>query len=74
MADDDRGPQYRHRHPAEPEQLLHIAARPQMRRQVVVQVAETTEIDDLPQSGVLGSMAERGRGLGVPLLEVVGIE
>jgi len=40
----------------------------------VVQVTETTEIDDLSHPGVFRGVAERGGGLGVTLLEVVGIE
>ncbi len=74
MADHHRGPQHRHRHPAEGEQLLDVPPRSQMRGQVVVDVAQAAEIDDLPEARRGGNVPERGRRLGVALLEIVGVE
>ena len=74
MADHDGGAQHGHRHPAEAEQLLDVPPGAQVRRQVVVEVAEAAEVDDLPDAGVGGGVPEGGRGLGVPLLEVVRVQ
>ncbi len=60
--------------PPRAEQLLDVAAGAQVRREIVVQIPEATEVDDLLDAGVGCRVAELGRGLGVALFEVVGIQ
>ena len=72
---DDRRPQHGHRHPAAAEQLLDLAPGPQVRRQLVVVVAEAAEVDDpLARPASAAACAERPGRLGVLLLEVVGVQ
>ena len=47
MADHDRGPQHRDRYAVPAEQALDLAARAQVRGEVVVVVAEPAHVDDL---------------------------
>ncbi len=74
MADDDPGPQHRHRHPALAQQPLDLAAAAQVRREVVGVVPEAAEVDDAAHPGVGGRPAEAAGGLGVLVLEVGGVQ
>ena len=70
LPDDDPGPQHGDRDAGLTEQTLDLAAAAQVRGEVVVVAAETTEVDDPAQPGLGGGLAERLRRLGVEPREV----
>ena len=74
MPDDDPGPDDGHRNAGRSEQLLDRSATAQVGRQVVVVVAKTAKVDDAPQPGPRGRVAERHGGGGILALEVRVVE
>ena len=74
MADHDRRPQHGDRHRTLGQQVLDLAPGPQVGGQVLILPAETAEVDDPLQTGLLGGGAERPRGLGILAFEVVIVQ
>ena len=70
MADDDRGPQRGDGDAAAGEQVLDLAARAQVRGQLLVVAAEPAEVDDLLHAGLGRRGGEVARRLRVLVLEV----
>jgi hypothetical protein len=73
-ADHDRRPQHGDRDPRLAEEVLDLAARAQVGRQLLVVGSEATHVDDLPDPGVGGRAAEGPRRGGVATLEVVVVQ
>ena len=74
MPDDDRGAQHGDGDAVAAQQVLDLAARAQVRGQVLVLAAQAAEVDDAPDAGLRGRGAEVLRRLRVGRLEVLAVE